>query len=171
MQPLCSVGGIFGTLLTEQDCAGCRLCCKFDSYGLWQTPVICKELASKILQEYLPMARFIRREGHFIMRFEKEAQEDIYPCPLLEPEHGCIMGEEKPFDCMIWPFMLMELEGRRVVTLSPICPVINQRCFDDVCTAALKAAPMIFAYADKHPELVRPYMDEFPVLAVDKAGH
>ena len=159
------------SLLTKADCAACRLCCKFDSYDLWQTPVIYTSLASKILQEYSPQMKFVRRDDYFLMKMEREPLADLYYCPLLDHENGCIMGDDKPFDCMIWPFMVMELSGRKVLTLSPVCPVVNSKRFDDVCLEALKAAPEIFKMADKHPELVRPYMESHPILAVEKSKY
>lgn len=158
-------------ILTKEECAACRLCCKFDSYGLWQTPVICQELASRILQEYAPQIKFVRRDEHFLMKMEKEPEADLYNCPLLDDEHGCIMGSDKPFDCEIFPFRVMNLNGTKVLTLSPECPVANKKCFDDVCTTALKVAPYAFSTADAHPELVKPYIDDHPILAVEKSKY
>ncbi|WP_028511171.1 hypothetical protein [Ruminococcus sp. NK3A76] len=158
-------------LLTKEDCAKCRLCCKFDSYDLWQTPVIYRSLASRILQEYSPKIKFVKRDEHFLMKMDKEEGADVYFCPLLDHEKGCIMGDEKPFDCEIWPFMVMELCGRKVLTLSPACPVVNSLKFDDVCVTAAEIAPGAFAMADEHPELVRPYLEDHPILAVEKSRY
>lgn len=162
---------MLSTLLSKADCAACRLCCKFDSYDLWQTPVIYRSLASRILQEYSPDMQFVKRDEHFLMKMEKEPGADVYYCPLLDNETGCTMGNDKPFDCAIWPFMVMELCGRKVLTLSPACPVVNGKKFDDVCIAAQKAAPEVFAFADEHPEVVRPYLDDHPILAVEKSRY
>ncbi len=158
-------------LLSKADCAACRLCCKFDSYDLWQTPVIYKTLASRILQEYSPRMEFVKRGEHFLIKMEKEQGADVYLCPLLDEDKGCIMGDDKPFDCEIWPFMIMELCGRKVLTLSPACPVVNSKKFDDVCISAQAAAAEAFAMADEHPELVRPYLDDHPILAVEKSRY
>ena len=162
---------MFDRLLTKEDCAACRLCCKFDSYDLWQTPVIYKTLASKILQEYAPSMTFVKRGEHFLMKMDKEEGADIYYCPLLDKDKGCVMGDDKPFDCEIWPFMVMDFCSRKVITLSPACPVVNAKNFDDVCTAAQKAASEIFAFADEHPEVVRPYLDDHPILVVEKSRY
>ena len=162
---------MLSSLLSKEDCAKCRMCCKFDSYDIWQTPIIYQTLASKILQEYSPDIRFVKRDEHFLMKMQREEEADIYCCPLLDHDKGCIMDDEKPFDCMIWPFMIMELFGRKVLTLSPACPIVNGKKFDDVCIAAAKAAPDIFKMADEHPELVRPYLDDHPILAVEKSRY
>ena len=162
---------MLSTLLSKADCAKCQLCCKFDSYDIWQTPVIYHSLASKILQEYSHSLKFVKRDSYFLMKMQREEGADIYYCPLLDGDKGCIMDDDKPFDCMIWPFMIMELSGRKVLTLSPACPIVNSRKFDDVCLAAAKAAPEIFAMADAHPELVRPYMDDHPILVIEKSRY
>ena len=158
-------------LLTKDDCAKCRLCCKFDSYDLWQTPVIYHSLASRILQEYSPQLRFVKRDKYFLMKMDKEPDIDLYYCPLLDRERGCIMGESKPFDCEIFPLRVMELSGRKVLTLSPACPVVNAKRFDDVCIYAKDKAPEIFAFADEHPEVVKPYLDDHPILLVEKSRY
>ena len=162
---------MFKGLLTKEDCAECQLCCKFDSYDLWQTPVIYPSLASRILQEYSPLCRFIKRDDHFLMKMQREPDMDLYYCNLLDREKGCIMGDDKPFDCEIFPFRVMELMGRKVLTLSPACPVVNSKKFDDVCTAADKAAGEIFEFASSHPEVVKPYLDDHPILVVEKSRY
>lgn len=162
---------MLSSVLSKADCAECRLCCKFDSYDLWETPVIYPSLASRILQEYAPSMQYVKRDDFFLMKMKKEPEADLYYCPLLDHEKGCIMDDDKPFDCMIWPLRIMNLNGTKVITLSPACPVVNGRKFDDVCTAALKAAEEIFAFADEHPELVKPYIDDYPILAVEKSKY
>ena len=158
-------------ILSKEECAACRLCCKFDSYDLWQTPVISQSLASRILQEYSPEIRFIRRDEHFLMKMTREPEADLYYCPLLDHERGCIMGDDKPFDCEIFPFRVMNLNGTLVLTLSPECPVVNSKCFDDVCKAALETAGYAFECAHDSPELVKPYIEHYPILAVEESRY
>ena len=69
---------MLSSLLSKEDCAKCRMCCKFDSYDIWQTPIIYQTLASKILQEYSPDIRFVKRDEHFLMKMQREEEADIY---------------------------------------------------------------------------------------------
>ena len=50
-------------------------------------------LASKILQEYTPKQEFIKKENHFLFKMDKEQNADLYYCPMLDNEKGCILGD------------------------------------------------------------------------------
>lgn len=155
-------------ILSKEECAKCRLCCSFDSYDLWETPVITKNLASQILQEYLPQQEFVRRDDYFLLKMNKEPDEDLYYCSLLDHSNGCIMGDDKPFDCRIWPYRVMSLGFTRVITLSPVCPVVQTKPLEDIQALAKKLAPAIFEYADENPGAVKPYIDGYPIMVVEK---
>ena len=85
-------------------------------------------------------------------------------CPALS-ENGCILGDEKPFDCRIWPFRVMELDGCRIIAVSSLCIDVHSQSHDSL-RAFLKEglAAEIFAYADKFPEAVHEYYDNYSVL-------
>lgn len=154
-------------LLSREECAKCRLCCCFDSYDLWETPIITRDTASRILQEYAPSQKFIHKEGEFLLRLEREPDKDLYYCTMLDHEKGCIMGDNKPFDCRIWPFRIMSFKGTRVIVLSPVCPVVQTKPLDKIAETAKELAPQIFAYADETPLAVKPYMEGYPILVVE----
>lgn len=155
-------------ILSREECAKCQLCCCFDSYDLWETPIITRDTASRILQEYDPDQKFVRKDDELLLKLEKEPDKDLYYCTLLDKESGCVMGENKPFDCQIWPLRIMQLNGTRVIVLSPVCPVVQTKPLDKIVETAKELAPQIFAYADETPSAVKPYMDGYPILAVEK---
>ena len=126
-------------ILSKEECAKCRICCCFDSYDIWETPYISQTLASKILQEYTPKQEFIKKENHFLFKMDKEQNADLYYCPMLDNEKGCILGDDKPFDCRIWP----------------------------LTKTANELADQIFEYADENQEAVKPYLDGYPILVVE----
>ena len=86
-------------LLDRSTCAQCRLCCVFDRYDVWETPVLSEEICRKILT-LLPEAEFISKgQESFIFRVRELDENDLFTCPLLDPQKGCRLGTEKPFDC------------------------------------------------------------------------
>lgn len=155
-------------LLSKEECAKCKLCCSFDSYDLWETPVISTNMASRILQEFAPEQRFVKKDDHFLLRMEKEPDVDLYYCSLLDHDNGCIMGDDKPFDCRIWPFRIMSLNNTRVITLSPVCPVVKTRPLEDIQKVAKQLSNYIFSYADENPSVVKPYLTDYPILVVEE---
>ena len=155
-------------LLTKQDCAECRLCCHFDSYGLLETPVITEDTQKLITAQYLPEQQFAEIGGRCLMKMEKEPDRDIYTCPLLEDSKGCMLGDAKPFDCRIFPFLLMKLSDIRVIALSPACPKVQSKPLTDIQSAAKDIAPTLFDYADRYPEAVRSYIHGYPIILTEE---
>lgn len=155
-------------LLSREECAKCRYCCCFDSYDLWETPVITQECHERILEEFKPDQKFLELDDHYLMKMDREPNEDLYYCPMLDHERGCIMGTEKPFDCRIWPFRIMDLYGTRVIVLSLVCPTVQKRPLCDIQAVAKELAPQIFAYADEHPYAVKKYIQGFPIMLAEE---
>ncbi|MCR4644652.1 MAG: hypothetical protein K5695_04485 [Oscillospiraceae bacterium] len=152
-------------LLRRETCAACKLCCQFSSYDIWSTPVLNAQVLAKV-KELLPEAQFLRKaEDAWLFRVEDFDAEDNFPCPLLDPGQGCLLGEEKPFSCSIWPFLLTEAGGRQCIALSPLCHSVLQQPVDTLLRFVKdELSEVVFAYADAHPEEVLPYDGVSPVL-------
>lgn len=154
-------------ILSKAECANCRICCSFDSYDIWETPVVTDEIMQRSLQ-IDPQVRFSDISGARLFRMEREPDRDLYFCPMLDHEKGCLLGGNKPFDCKIWPLRIMRFEGRRVIVLSPVCPTIFSRPIKDIAAAARELAPAIFEQADKTPEMVKPYIEGYIILLAEE---
>ena len=155
---------MLGELLSKEECAECRLCCSFDSYGLSETPTVTPDTAAKILSRHRPQQRFLENGGSFIMKMEPGPDSDIRCCPLLDHSTGCIMGDSKPFECRIWPLRVMRRGDSLVITLSPLCPAVSLKPIEDVKAKCEELAEAIFTEAQACPELVKPYAAGHRVL-------
>ena len=155
-------------LLSREECAKCRLCCCFDSYDLWETPVINQETHDRILKDFKPDQKFLELGEHYLLKMEKEPDRDLYYCSLLDHDKGCLMGTQKPFDCRIWPFRIMALDGRRVIVLSTVCPVVQTRPLSEIQSLAKELAAAIFRYADENPFAVKKYIEGYPIMVVEE---
>ncbi len=153
-------------ILSRKECAECRICCCFDSYDIWEAPVISPSLRTKV-EKLLPETEFVTKGGSFTLKMRREQDADLYYCNLLDRSRGCMLGGEKPFDCSIWPLRIMEFEGRRVIALSPVCPVVAKRPVKAVTAVAKKLAPTIFEQANKNPDLVKKYELGYVILVTE----
>lgn len=160
---------MLGELLSKEECAQCRLCCTFDSYDLLDTPLITPDMRERIAA-VLPQQRFITKGSCSLLRLERDSDEDIYPCSLLDKSRGCILGDGKPFECRIWPLRVMIKNGGRVIALSTVCPVVSKKPAELISEVCRRIAPEIFCYADRFPELVKPYNDGFPIIAEENSS-
>ena len=155
-------------ILKSSDCAACKICCVFDKYDIWETPVLDDELKNRISERF-PQLSFVKKGEGWLFRME-ESEDELFYCPALDKNSGCILGEDKPFDCKIWPYRIMELGGRRVISIASICPTMFKKPLSELCAELEKnnLADKIFEFADSHPDIVKQYEDGYPVLKVEK---
>ncbi len=161
-------------ILSPADCAECRQCCCFDRSEFWETPRIETEAAENIHQKRQDL-RFTPLPDHdclVLCPCEKDYSDpETFSCPALS-EQGCTLGEEKPFECALFPFRLMELDGNTLICISPMCPVMFSKPLDmlmdelDRPHGGITLAEQIFAYGDRHPDMIRNYEQGCPVLKV-----
>ena len=157
-------------ILSPKTCADCRICCIFDKYDVWETPVISEELAEKIKVSN-PDLKFVSKgdSGSYIFNMEKtwDEKEELFSCPALDPQKGCTLGDNKPFDCKIWPYRIMELNGVLVIAIASICPDLYEKPLRLLVNELENGlADMIFAEAEKNPAIIKPYEQGYPILKV-----
>jgi len=158
---------LLSEILTRDDCAKCRICCSFDSTDLWETPVISECLAEQIVNSIFPLQEFIRTDDKILLKLNREPDEDLFYCTILDKNSGCKLGDKKPFECQIWPFRIMELNKLRVITVSPVCPVVLKKPLEDIMSLAKKLAPLIFNQANNCKSIIKPYIQGYPILIVE----
>ena len=156
-------------ILSGSSCAACRICCVFDKYDLWETPIVTEEVYQKVRAEY-PEVEFVCKGSNRLFRMTPENVdgEELYYCPMLDHKTGCKLGDSKPFDCRIWPYRIMELGGKKVISIASICPEMNKKPLKDLVDELDRngLADKIFAEAEKNPDMVKPYQDGYPILKV-----
>ena len=154
-------------ILSKESCASCRLCCVFDRYDVWETPVFTEYICERI-RYAKPDAEFVAKDDGFIFKVKELDENELFSCPALT-ENGCMLGDDKPFDCRIWPYRIMYVGGRRAITIASICEEMYNRPLSQL-TDFLKdgLADKIFEYARRHPEIVKPYYEGYPVLLFEK---
>lgn len=153
-------------ILDSKTCVDCRLCCIFDRYDVWETPVFDENTKQKL--EKVRNAEFISKDGGYIFKVEKFDDDGLFTCPALDKDKGCILGDEKPFDCRIWPYRIMCIGDKRAITIANICDAMYNKKLSELVEFLKKGlASEIFRYADTHPEIVKPYDYSYPILLVE----
>ena len=124
-------------VLSKSSCASCKFCCSFRRMSLWETPLFPHEIAEKLSRENeygvvgeFRMSQTVQgvRFGRLILEnnYRTDDPEEEVPCTFLDPQKGCILnGDDKPFDCSIWPLRIMDKAGELVIALTPTCPTIG----------------------------------------------
>jgi hypothetical protein len=163
-----------GQLVSYDDCKKCRLCCWFTKYELWETPVISDEKRDFIKENY-PETQFIGKGtgcSLFIMK-EVSAKEKnnpeiidstVFDCPMLS-ESGCRLGQNKPFECSIWPYRIMSQNGKLLISVSTLCKPMCKNSLESIIDQLKSGlAKEICDYAKIHPGIIKEYNDGYPIL-------
>lgn len=151
-------------ILSKKECANCRVCCGFIESDKWEIPLIFAENKLKIEEKTGISLEERGSEYVFPMMFDGEK---VVFCPAAS-ENGCTLGELKPLDCAIWPFRVNSLGSFRVITVSPVCESVSKLPLKTLCGFLQKNgfAKRLFELAEQHPDMVKPYIEGYPILAV-----
>jgi hypothetical protein len=152
-------------ILSHETCGNCQICCSFTREDVWETPLFFEE-TKQILKERFSkvMVKPAGKEAYtFSMEFPEE--EEIIFCPVLDRHTGCKLGEDKPFDCKIWPFRIMKQEDKLVITIAALCPALGNKDIQKLQAFLNKGlGNRIFEEAKKHPAMIKPYETGYPVV-------
>ena len=170
---------MLSSILSKTSCAACKFCCSFRRQSLWETPLFPPEVAEKLSREneYGVVGEFAQagRDGQNVQdvcrlvlenNYRTDDPEEEVPCTFLDPQKGCILnGDDKPFDCSIWPLRIMNKDGKLVIALTPTCSAIGavpSQVLVELVQGGL--GEKIFEYAKTHPYIVKEYHQGFPVI-------
>ena len=151
-------------ILKPEQCAKCRICCGFVDNDKWEIPLLAGEEERRSAENLAPVEATPGTKS-CVFRMEFHGKEVVY-CPALG-ENGCRLGEERPFDCRIWPFRVNDLNGTLVITLSPVCPEVIKLPLAELTEFVNSDgfAEKLFRHAELYPETVKPYIPGYPILA------
>lgn len=151
-------------ILEKSTCAECKVCCVFDNYDIWETPMFTPESA-ELLMHIKPGVRMKKLDKCYTFRIDPLIGDELFVCPALDTKKGCMMGESKPFECMIWPYRIMSLNDERLIAISPVCNSVNNKPLSEIIRFLKNGlAEKIFKYADEYPEIVKEYDSSYPIL-------
>ena len=150
-------------LLTRDDCANCKICCKFEEDELIDAPVFNKNQVEYIKKNIDNSIDFEEKNGTFQIKLKP--YNNKYICPLLS-DNGCkLPNKYRPFDCESWPFYIMKKGDVYVITKSDFCPVFNMLSKDRIDNYIkdhfLDIAKKVIA---ESPELITKYNRELEIL-------
>ncbi|MCR4790902.1 MAG: hypothetical protein K5839_07485 [Treponemataceae bacterium] len=122
-------------ILSKESCACCKFCCSFRKSSLWETPTFTRSEKEKLESKYECIFKPLKDEIFTLNLSDvyctSNPQEEA-ACFFLDKNKGCQLNDdEKPFDCKIWPFRVMEEKNSIFVTIAKTCPSI-QKINDDV---------------------------------------
>jgi Fe-S-cluster containining protein len=153
-------------LISPDDCEKCRLCCWFSRYEVWETPAIDDKLRA-LIEDKFPDTRFISKDGYSLFVLNPKADKpEFFDCPML-CETGCKLGDEKPFECAVWPFRIMNFGGRYVISVSSLCkPMMNRPLGEMLEKLSDGLEERMKNYVRENPLMIKNYSDGYPIIKI-----
>ncbi len=160
-------------ILSKETCRECKFCCRFKKESLWETPLFSFSQKENLKNKY-PSSVFKNINDVFTIDLDSSYQTknscEQASCFFLNSKNGCILNKnEKPFDCSIWPFRLMQTEKNLVIALTPTCPAINKISLDEIKKFVIEdLAKKIFDYGKMHSFIIKKYRKDFPIIVTEE---
>lgn len=109
-------------IIKHEQCLRCRECCRFRADRLYFAPLFTQDEIESIRQTGADMPEFVPFQGSdkvFQIKLQPAQIKDPvyeYVCPFLdEANYVCTIYEQRPFDCQVWPFIVMREAGRKIL--------------------------------------------------------
>ena len=116
-------------VLSQETCAGCRICCSFVRSDVWEAPVFDEEDMKKIQELGIDSGKFEKQETGegtaYRAAYHFETDSQILLCPCLDEKKGCMLGEDKPFECKIWPLRIFQNKDGYYLGVASVCPAFE----------------------------------------------
>ena len=112
-------------IVHHEQCQRCRECCRFRANRQDFAPIFTAEELDAIRRATDSMPEFVPFKDSasmFQIRLQKAKHDDpVYPyvCPFLDEDaYACTIYDIRPFDCRIWPFIILKLSETGEVKLA-----------------------------------------------------
>lgn len=151
-------------ILKAKDCKKCKQCCQFFLNEDWDIP---------FFTEYEMILRKFSADTNIVYFHSRLWKINILglnntnttACPFLDKNKGCMLKESKPFECRIWPFILMKSEENKpLIALSKDCSIINKYNKNVLIAIALENKEELFKVAYEYPEILKHYNDNYELI-------
>ena len=159
---------LLGNLLTPEDCAKCQFCCSFRRCSLWETPIFSPDEIDKLQSKYAGVKfKKVKDDAYMIDvddRYKTDDSEEEVFCAFNKGK-GCIMNEDKKFECSAWPFRVMRKDGELVIAYCKDCRVFAKKSLEEIQSVLDNGLDGKLAdYAKKFPAYIRDYRENYRVM-------
>lgn len=147
-------------ILNVEDCQACRRCCRFDPDEMEDAPTFNDKQKERAMRDFAEAdIRFQQRGKLWQIMLQKIPGQEKYICPVFDAASArCRVYDYDIFDCRTWPYYIMRKDGRIVMTLSPDCPVVNEKDREMLVRFAKETiGPRMIEAVKQNPDLITDY--------------
>jgi hypothetical protein len=154
---------MIGAILSRAICAQCKVCCRYTDDDVWDAPGFTQTELTRVL-EFINDAVYNNSRGLFFLHMPKDGNGE-YTCPLLR-DTGCLLGDNKPFKCAIWPLYVVNYNENLALVVSSECPSVYQLQNQDIINQLGETISHIYKIVLRFPELIEPFRPQFRIICL-----
>lgn len=163
-------------IVHHEQCQRCRECCRFRANRQDFAPIFTADELAAIRQTADTMPEFVpfkNSDNIFQIRLQAAKYPDpVYPyvCPFLdEDKYACTIYDTRPFDCRVWPFIVLKLTDTGEVRLAHFtgdaCLALEEASMEDfgeyeAYMIRLVTSADFLEFLRQHPELIWEHHDQ-----------
>ncbi len=157
-------------------CLACSGCCRFaEAQSPWAAFFLYDEIRRLTQENLVPSCLFVSPDastgrGAWIHLVEKEGR---FLCPCLDTDrHTCRIYSYRPFDCRLYPFLLVWEDNKIFLAVDEKCPYTQKQGASAAFTEHVAYLTQLFSgsqgalFLRTHPDIVQDYPSEYRVLHV-----
>ena len=161
--------------VSQDVCLACRGCCRYaERDTVWAPMFLCEEIHRVVRNGRLPAVLFSHAQisvGGDGVRIQLEPSDGGFVCPALEPAtNRCHIYDLRPFDCRLYPVLLVHQGQRAFVAYDQKCPYMADHHygsdFDNFVMdlASNFLSQDVLGWLANHPSLIQKYTSDYKIL-------
>ena len=158
---------IFSEIFNKNICKECKMCCKFGEDDLWDLPQFTCDEKNRLSLKH-PNVKYKLYNNMYIPITIVRSHHHV--CPFLDETTGCIIQNEKPIDCALWPFYIMKIGEDLVLAQDLNCPAIENCTIEQIYKCLSKVFLDILDIYMANPEYIKEYKTDFRIWKRWKEG-
>lgn len=109
---------ILSQWVPQQYCFTCQGCCRFDDgKSIWRPQITKKEIKKKIFESRVDNKGFLKT---------KKNKTSFICCFLDDKKYCCRIYQQRPFECQLYPFLLISQKNQTLLAVHLACPFIQE---------------------------------------------
>lgn len=118
----------------QKDCERCEVCCRFsEQHTVWAPKFTQEEIAAAVAIHKIPPLLFSAASSvpsaHHrpAQRINLLHHKQEFRCPCFAPPtNKCLIYPQRPFECQLYPFLLLEKDGQFFLALDKKCLALKK---------------------------------------------
>lgn len=120
----------------QQYCLTCQGCCRFhEARSVWRPKVLMNEMKKKVFQSRIDRDCFLT---------VKKKRNSFLCCFLDDQVYRCQIYRQRPFECRLYPFLLVYQDNQTLLAVHLACPFVQENRSNTLLSDQIKALKNFF---------------------------